>query len=106
MDCMKRSLLILVALGAGAFLPVSAQVLQPPAPASQTSYDDASYNPDPGASKKPIQAPFYQTPPGTPPDYGTEREPLLDEPHAPPLDIRRISKVWQNRDYPEEQLPP
>lgn len=102
---MKGSLLILFALGAGVCLPVSAQILQPPEPAP-SGYDNANYNPDPGASKKPVEAPFYQVPPGTPPDYGTDREPLLDEPKEPLPDIRRIQKVFQNRDYPEEQLPP
>jgi hypothetical protein len=89
---MKGARLILLGLGLGAFWPAFAQ--------------DAAYNPDPGASKKPIQAPFYQVPPGTPPDYGLERDPLLDTPHAPLLDIHPIRKTWENRDYPEEQLPP
>ena len=79
-------------LGAGGFSPAAAQ--------------DATFNPDPGASKKPIQAPFYQVPPGVPPDYGHVREPLVDKPHAPLLDIHQVNKDWQNRDYPEEQLPP
>src|SRR5476651_596927 len=79
---MKGARLILLGLGLGVFSPVFAQ--------------DAAYNPDPGASKKPIQAPFYQVPPGTPPDYGLERDPLLDLPHAPLLDIHRVKKVFQN----------
>ena len=67
---------------------------------------DAGYNPDPGASQKPILPPFYQTPPGTPPDYGFERDPLIDLPHAPLLDIHTVAKTWQNREYAEEELPP
>jgi len=67
---------------------------------------NTAFNPDPGASEKPIPAPFYQTPPGTPPDYESEREPIIDEPHAPLLDIHRVQMTFQNRDYPEEQLPP
>jgi hypothetical protein len=89
---MKGLLLILCALGLGAFSPAFAQ--------------DAGYNPDPGASQKPIQPPFYQPPPGTPPDYGKERDPLTALPHAPLLDIHAFNKVWQNRDYTEAQLPP
>ena len=87
---MKGLLLILLVLGLGAFSPAFSQ----------------TYNPDPGASKKPILPPFYQTPPGTPPDYGLERDPLIDLPHAPLLDIHAVTKTWQNREYPEEQLPP
>jgi hypothetical protein len=89
---MKGPLLILCALGLAAFSPAFGQ--------------DAGYNPDPGASQKPIQPPFYQPPPGTPPDYGQERDPLTALPHAPLLDIHVFAKIWQNRDYPEEQLPP
>jgi hypothetical protein len=94
---MKGPLLILLILGSGAFLPAFSQ---------SATYDNPAYNPDPGASQKPIPPPFYQTPPGTPPDYGLERDPLLDLPHAPLIDIRPVTKTWQNRDYPEEQLPP
>jgi hypothetical protein len=92
---MKRTLLILLVLGLAAFSPTFAQ-----------NTDDMAFNPDPGASQKPIPAPFYQTPPGTPPDYGQEREPILDQPHAPLLDIHRVQLTFQNRDYPEEELPP
>jgi hypothetical protein len=91
--------LILLILGIGAFLPLFSQNGSYMAP-------DPNYDPDPGASEKPIQPPFYQTPAGTPPDYGMERDPILDLPHAPLIDIHRVTKVWQNRDYPEEQLPP
>jgi hypothetical protein len=96
---MKGPLLILLVLGLGFSFPAYSQN-------TISTAEDNSYNPDPGASEKPIQAPFYQTPPGTPPDYGMERDPLLDQPHAPLIDIHRVNKVWQNRDYPEEQLPP
>jgi hypothetical protein len=89
---MKGPLLVLLVLGSGAFSSAFSQ--------------DATYNPDPGASRKPVQAPFYQTPPGTPPDYGQEREPLVDAPHAPLIDIHRIKATFQNRNYPEEMLPP
>ncbi len=68
--------------------------------------DDPNFNPDPGATLKQAQPTFYQVPPGTPPDYGQDREPLLDLPHAPLIDIHPVRKVWQNRDYPESQLPP
>jgi hypothetical protein len=94
---MKQPLLILLVLGLG---------LSSKAFAQSATYLDSTYNPDPGASEKPVPAPFYQTPPGLPPDYGSEREPLIDESHEPLLDIHRITKTWQNRDYPEEQLPP
>ena len=112
---MKRPLLILLALLTGLSVPASAQSDPAPIPAipavngtvaPQTSSENTAYNPDPGASEKPIQAPFYQTPPGTPPDYESEREPIVDAPHAPLLDIHRVNMVYQNRDYPEEQLPP
>jgi hypothetical protein len=89
---MKGLLLILLFLGLGAFLPAFSQ-------SSTYTAQDTTYNPDPGASEKPVQAPFYQTPPGTPPDYGLERDPLLDLPHAPLIDIHRVNQVWQNRDY-------
>lgn len=65
-----------------------------------------NFNPDPGATKKPVTAPFYETPPNTPPDYGKERDPLLELPHSPLIDLHPVHKVWQNRDYPEGQLPP
>jgi hypothetical protein len=94
---MKGPLLILLVLGLG---------FSPRAAAQNSTYLDSTYNPDPGASQKPIPAPFYQTPAGTPPDYESEREPLIDQPHAPLIDIHRIVKTWHNRDYPEEQLPP
>ena len=101
---MKRPLLILLALSlgplSGGWLALHAQ-----GSPSMTTTQDTTYNPDPGASEKPIQAPFYQAPPGTPPDYESEREPIIDEPHAPLLDIHHITMVYQNRDYPEEQLP-
>jgi hypothetical protein len=75
-----------------------------------TTYVDANkentgYNPDPGASERPIQAPFYTAPPGTPPDYESEREPIIDQPHDPLIDVHAIHKVWQNREYPEGELP-
>ena len=92
---MKGPLCISLILGMAVFSPAFAQ-----------NTDNMAFNPDPGASKKPIQAPFYQTPPGTPPDYGQERDPILDQPHAPLLDIHRVNLTFQNRDYPEEQLPP
>lgn len=97
---MKGPLLILLVLGLGVFLPAFSQ-----STATYTA-QDTTYNPDPGASEKPIQPPFYQTPSGTPPDYGLERDPLLDLPHAPLIDIYRVNRTWQNRDYAEEQLPP
>lgn len=90
---MKKPLLIPLLLGLAVFSSVSAQ-------------EKAGYNPDPGASLKPILPPFYQPPPGTPPDYGEERDPLLDQPHAPLLDIHAVTKSWINRDYDDEQFPP
>jgi hypothetical protein len=81
---------ILLVLGTIAFSPISAQ----------------TYDPDPGASKKPIPAPFYQPPPGTPPDFGSVREPLVDLPHAPLIDLHDVEKTWSNRDYGNGQLPP
>jgi hypothetical protein len=68
--------------------------------------DNPAYNPDPGASQRPAQSPFYQAPAGTPPDYGGEREPLLDQPHAPLLDIPIVHKDWQNRDFLSTSYPP
>ena len=68
--------------------------------------DDPSFNPDPGASQKPIPAPFYQMPPNTPPDFGEERDPLLDVAHAPLLDVHAVIKTWQNRDYSDTETPP
>jgi len=94
---MKRTIPILLTLAAVvlASTPDFGQIVDP------------GYNPDPGASEKPIQAPFYQTPPGTPPDYGQEREPLLETPHAPALDLDLVQKDFDNRDYPpDEELPP
>src|ERR1700677_2909530 len=88
---MKGLPLILLVMGLGAFSPAFS--------------DDPGYNPDPGASLKPIQPPFYQTPPGTPPDYGLERDPLLDLPHAPLIDIHYDNEPWHNRDYPKVALP-
>ena len=96
---MKSLPLILLLLGLGVFLPVFSQ-------STISTTQDTTYNPDPGAAQKAIPAPFYQTPPGTPPDYGLERDPLLDLPHAPLLDIHRVNQVFQNRDYAEQQLPP
>ncbi len=81
-------------------------VLAGMATAASASVGNETYNPDPGASRKPIQAPFYQTPPGTPPDYGGERDPLLDTPHAPLLDIPTVKKDWQNRQFSLGNYPP
>ena len=112
---MKRPLLILLVLALGVSSRAGAQTgtpaipAMPAASATSTSMDtsqNTAYNPDPGASEKPIQAPFYQPPPGTPPDYESEREPIIDQPHAPLLDIHRVQMTFQNRDYPEEMLPP
>jgi len=103
---MKGALLILLVVGFGGFSPAWSQDMTANPDFAGGVYRDSSYNPDPGASKKPIQSPFYQVPPGTPPDYGQERDPLVDQPHAPLLDIHRIPRTWQNREYPEEQLPP
>ncbi len=102
---MKGSLLILLVLGTGVFSPVFSQSTNDDPDFAGSVHQNTTYNPDPGASKKPIQAPFYQAPPGTPPDYGLERDPLIDQPHAPLLDIHAVKKTWQNREYPEEQLP-
>jgi hypothetical protein len=78
-----------------------------PGPGEMNStYQDTGYNPDPGASQKPVPAPFYQPPPGTPPDYQSVRDPLTDLPHAPLLDIHTIPHTWQNRSYVETELPP
>src|SRR5471030_2914474 len=96
---MKRPLLILLILGLGVSSRAFAQ-------SSSSTIQDTAYNPDPGASEKPIQAPFYQAPPGTPPDYESEREPIVDQPHDPLIDIHPVVMTFQNRDYPEEQLPP
>jgi len=68
--------------------------------------DDPSFNPDPGASQKPIPAPFYQMPPNTPPDFGEDRDPLLGVAHAPLLDVHAVIKTWQNRDYSDTETPP
>jgi hypothetical protein len=117
---MKGSLRILLAFGFSPWVSALAQstntAAQPAIPAipaapaftlsSANNEQNTTYNPDPGASLKPIPAPFYQAPPGTPPDYGQEREPLLDQPHAPVLPIQHVTTTWKNRDYPEEQLPP
>jgi hypothetical protein len=95
-------LLVLSLVSALGFSPVFAQSTnsQPATP------QDTTYNPDPGAYKKTTQTPFYEPPPGTPADYGLERDPLLDLPHDPLIDIHPVKKVFQNRQYPEEQLPP
>ncbi|HEX4139721.1 MAG TPA: hypothetical protein VHY09_05195, partial [Candidatus Methylacidiphilales bacterium] len=93
--------------GAMAVAASGGDVEDPPAddpPA--VSANNPQYNPDPGASQRPIPAPFYQTPPGTPPDYGGEREPLLDQPHAPLLDIPIAHKDWQNRNFFSKDYPP
>jgi hypothetical protein len=66
----------------------------------------AGFNPDPGASLKPAPTPFYHVPPGTPPDYQFVRDPLLDVPHAPLLDLHEVPHVWQNRNYPANTPPP
>ena len=76
------------------------------ATAPSASVGAETYDPDPGASRRPIPAPFYQTPPGTPPDYGGERDPLLDQPHAPLLDIHTVKKDWQNRSFSLGNYPP
>jgi hypothetical protein len=89
---MKGPLLIFLLLGTAALGPLWAQ--------------SAPFNPDPGAAQKPVQAPFYQAPPGTPPDYQSVRDPLTELPHAPLVDLDRVSAVWKNRDYPAEPLPP
>ncbi len=119
---MKRPLLIALASALAALWPVMAQTTNPiPAeraipsstPPAETftlksanNEQNTMYNPDPGASLKPVDAPFFDTPPGTPVDYGLERDPLLDLPHAPLLDLHRIQRDWKNRDYPEQALPP
>ena len=41
--------------------------------------ENTAYNPDPGASERPVQAPFYTMPEGTPPDYQSERDPIIDQ---------------------------
>jgi hypothetical protein len=69
------------------------------ATAASASVGQEAYDPDPGASHQPAPAPFYKTPPGTPPDYGGERDPILDQPHAPLLDVHIIQKDWQNRNF-------
>jgi len=103
---MPRLNLILLVLGLDALLPVCAQTVADDPDFAGGVYRNTTYNPDPGASQKPIPPPFYQPPPGTPPDYGQDREPLLDQPHAPQIDIHPVKKVFENREYPEEQLPP
>ncbi len=96
---MKGLLLILLLLGLASGPCALAQD-------EAVTAQNGTYNPDPGASQKPIQPPFYQMPAGVPPDYGQERDPLLDLPHDPLIDIHRVNKVFKNREYPEEQLPP
>ncbi len=58
---MKRLLLILL-------LPGLAAVPRALGQDSAVTAQNGTYNPDPGASQKPIQAPFYQMPAGVPPD--------------------------------------
>jgi hypothetical protein len=85
----------------GAYAAVGAE-------ASAGTHDD-TFDPDPGAGRKSSDEPFYQPPPGTPPDYGSAREPLLDQPHAPLLDIEPAlpaRKVWQNRPINLGPYPP
>ena len=112
---MKRLLSLLLVCGT-AVIPFAHATDPAPIPAQRVDgslpdtyvdahKEDTTYNPDPGASERPIQAPFYTMPAGTPPDYESEREPIIDAPHAPLIDIHRIVKVWHNRDYPEEELP-
>jgi hypothetical protein len=103
---------LLLPAALGFFLSAHTAAAAPPAqadpavPAASAGVDDVTFNPDPGASRRPIQAPFYQTPPGTPPDYGGERDPLLDQPHAPLLDIHTVQKDWQNRQFSLGNYPP
>ena len=65
------------------------------------------FNPDPGAMLKPTAPPpFYQPPPGTPIDFGGERDPIADLPQSPVLKLNRVEKIWDNRIYPPGKLPP
>jgi hypothetical protein len=103
---MKTPLLTLLLTGLGTFVGVMAddEVTTPATPALKadmsTSVTDSSYNPDPGAGlKSAAEEPFYTPPPGTPADYGQEREPLLDTPRDSLASVPLIRKNWQNRDY-------
>ena len=112
---MKRLLFLLLACGTAVPVvirgsddkPIPAQRVDGTLPETYVDAhkEDTSYNPDPGASERPVQAPFYTMPAGTPPDYESEREPIIDLPHAPLIDIHRITKIWHNREYPAGQSP-